>query len=625
MKKLFKPKRIAALAAVATFFMSCRGTNDTLLQESQALAANARAVTLTNTFIIPANKAYAEPFAPDPVGVSIPVGYPEDKGVVSNWTNKNRSVVYYLYQTKGEYNLSIENTVNKGRNLNYQINISGCYSGLSATPSQQQITFSGTGTKSKTLDIKVTIGTTGYYRYELKPVSEPNNSIIIHNLVFNALQNESQVNQTNYQSSPSVHASYSSASSTSKSYDWLYQEVKVPEGMDPLYTFYMAIGFYRGYLGIQTNSTTERRVLFSVWDSKDADNDPTISGDDYVKLVDKGDGVTDNSFGNEGTGGQTYINAQWKTGKTVSFIMNVLQEKTSNSVLLSAWYKLEDQTGWNYIATWRAPKEQRYFDGFYSFLENFGYSNGQLRREAEYFNSWAKENSSGNWISLNKAGFTNTDGAVGQRVDYEQGISPNNANRFYMSSGGYTPTIKVQSAAIPLSTTPPAVNLEELKKRVDQAITKQPQSIIDGGIYKIVSAVNNSSVLDVNSYTPTNGTTVSLWSGNTPVTNNQKWIASKNSDGSYTFKSMANNTKVLDVKDNNTSNGASIIVYENTGGDNQKWNISSAGNGYYNIIPKIAADKNLDVNGGFTANGTKIQLWTKGTGNSQKFKFELQK
>lgn len=289
MKKLFKTKRIAALVAVATLFMSCRGTNDTLLQESQASAANARAVTLTNTFIIPANKAYAEPFAPDQVGVSIPVGYPEDKGVVSNWTNKNRSVVYYLYQTKGEYNLSIENTVNKGKNLNYQINISGCYSGLSATPNQQQITFSGTGTKSTTSDIKVTIGATGYYRYELKPVSEPNNSIIIHNLVFNALQNESQVNQTNYQSSPSVHASYSSASSTSKSYDWLYQEVKVPEGMDPLYTFYMAIGFYRGYLGIQTNSPTERRVLFSVWDSKDADNDPTISGDDYVKLVDKGD------------------------------------------------------------------------------------------------------------------------------------------------------------------------------------------------------------------------------------------------------------------------------------------------------------------------------------------------
>ena len=42
----------------------------------------------------------------------------------------------------------------------------------------------------------------------------------------------------------------------------------------------------------------------------------------------------------------------------------------------------------------------------------------------------------------------------------------NNANRFYMSSGGYTPTIKVQSAAIPLSTTPPAVNFRRIEKNV---------------------------------------------------------------------------------------------------------------------------------------------------------------
>ena len=37
-------------------------------------------------FVIPANKAYAEPLADKPRnGVSIPVGYPEDKGVVSRW------------------------------------------------------------------------------------------------------------------------------------------------------------------------------------------------------------------------------------------------------------------------------------------------------------------------------------------------------------------------------------------------------------------------------------------------------------------------------------------------------------------------------------------------------------
>ncbi|WP_221410979.1 DUF5077 domain-containing protein [Elizabethkingia sp. JS20170427COW] len=57
---------------------------------------------------------------------------------------------------------------------------------------------------------------------------------------------------------------FSSTAPHHKSYNWLYEEVEVPKGYDPLSTFYMAIGFYRGYFGMQTNSDTERRVLFSV-------------------------------------------------------------------------------------------------------------------------------------------------------------------------------------------------------------------------------------------------------------------------------------------------------------------------------------------------------------------------
>lgn len=69
----------------------------------------------------------------------------------------------------------------------------------------------------------------------------------------------------------------------------------------------MAIGFYRGYLGMQTNSEAERRILFSVWDSKDAEHDHTITHEDYVSLVDKGEETTVNSFGGEGTDGQSYV------------------------------------------------------------------------------------------------------------------------------------------------------------------------------------------------------------------------------------------------------------------------------------------------------------------------------
>jgi len=40
--------------------------------------------------VIPANKAYAEPFNGSRGGVSIPVGYPKDIGIVSNWRDQNK-------------------------------------------------------------------------------------------------------------------------------------------------------------------------------------------------------------------------------------------------------------------------------------------------------------------------------------------------------------------------------------------------------------------------------------------------------------------------------------------------------------------------------------------------------
>jgi hypothetical protein len=619
-----------SIFAIGASLLACKKSALPTVAEKTNLSSKEKVMVSTvipdaTTFVIPANKAYAEPFEPNSnaVGVSIPVGYPEDYGVVSNWTNQARSVVYYLYQTAGEYNFSIENTVTNGVNLNYSIKISPCYSGLAITPSQQAVTFNGTGNVGLTTAFKVTASTTGYYRYELKPLSAPNNAITIHNLIFKALQANSKVNQTDYQSSPSVHLNFNSTVSTVKSYNWLYQEVKVPTGKDPLYTFYMSIGFYRGYLGMQTNSPTERRVLFSVWDSADAENDPNHTAADNVSLVAKGTNVTSNGFGGEGTGGQTYINANWQTNQTVAFIMNVRQE-TTNSVLLSAWYKLEGQSTWNYMATWRAPKEQRNFDGFYSFLENFGYSNGQLQRQAEYYNAWAKESASGNWVHLNKVTYSNTDGAVGQRVDFEQGVSPTNTNRFYMSSGGYTPTIKTAVNTVPLSTTPPNVPLTTLSARVDQALSDYlSTTLTNGGVYKIVSAVNNTSVIDVNSYYPVNETAVSLWSNNNPTTSNQKFLARK-AGSYYVFKSVADTTKVLDVYAGSAVDGTKIQAYTFNNGNSQKWTLENAGGGYMYIKSAVGTNKSLDVNNGSGANGTKIQIWTSNTSNAQKFKLVAQ-
>ncbi|MBF0647381.1 DUF3472 domain-containing protein [Dysgonomonas sp. GY75] len=428
-------------------------------------------------FIIPANKAYAEPFTPGRTNNFIPVGWPETWDAISDWHNKNKSVVWYLYQKAGDYDFYFDNKVLKGINLSFDLKVSQCYD-MGFKGFSKKIQFNGTGKCDTLFCTEVKIPKTGYYRYELKPISDPAGAITIQTLIFKSFKPDGKVNHTDYQSSPSVHLAFSSTEPTTKSYDWLYEEITVPKDSDPLATFYMAIGFYRGYFGIQTNSETERRVLFSVWDSKDAENDTSVTNADFVTLVDKDPATTTNSFGGEGTGGQSYIkDANWKTGKPVQFLMNV-RPQDNGSVILSAWYNI-DNVGWKYVASWRAPKEKKIFDGFYSFLENYGYTNGQQRREAYYYNAWGREDSTGKWINFNKVRFSNTDGKEGQRVDYEQGVSQKYPDRFYMSSGGYTPTLKTENE-IPVSTHEPVLDLKKFQIRVDEAIEneyKHAQSI----------------------------------------------------------------------------------------------------------------------------------------------------
>lgn len=453
-----KPISFVIIFFTVLVFLSCKPTETPSTEKVLA------------TFSVPANKAYAEPFTPDEKQVSVPVGWPETVDVVSNWSGTEKSVVWYLYQKKGRYDFFIENNVKEGAKLKFDLTISECYD-LGFEKMKRNLQFEGKGADDSLFCAHAVIPQTGYYRYELKPVTDPANNITIKSLVFKSFDPDGQVNHTDYQSSPSVHLGFSSTAETTKSYDWLYEEILVPEGGDPLATFYMAIGFYRGYFGIQTNSDTERRVLFSVWDSKDAENDESTTKADFVTLVDKDEATTTNSFGGEGTGGQSYVKtANWQTGKPVKFLMNV-RPQPSGSVVLSAWYSL-DGGDWNYVASWRAPKEKRFFNGFHSFIENYGYTNGQLRREAYYYNAWGRENETGKWINFNKVRFSNTDGKEGQRVDYEQGVSPKQPDKFYMSSGGYTPTLKTENE-IPLSENVPALDLKKFESRVDEALQNE--------------------------------------------------------------------------------------------------------------------------------------------------------
>ncbi|MEN7547741.1 DUF3472 domain-containing protein [Rapidithrix thailandica] len=437
-----------------------------------------RKTPLDNHISIPANKSYIEPW--EEQSPAMKYNPDADRDVVRDWSSLEHQLVWYLELAPGEYLTGITLQVEEGQQSSFQFTVS------SPSQSEYDETFEtlavGVGTFQEVQLGTFQVKEKGFYRLELNPVSKTGAKIAkVKSINF---QTNGEVRFAKWLSSPSVHLRYQPEDQVAREYDWLYGEINVPEGYDPLYTFYMCIGFYRGYFGIQVNSSIERRVLFSVWDSSEEHNDrDNVQKENLVSLVDKGHQVNAGSFGNEGTGGQSYWKYPWNTGVPVKFIMNVRKLK-NKSALLSAWFKDVETEGWKYMATWRAPKEDRYFNGFYSFLENFGNRNGQKVRKAYYYNMWGKE-VGGNWVNFNLASMTHTDGVPEGRSDYAGGLRPGSSAQFFMSSGGYTPAQEHKTSISERQMTAPTVDLNVLKGRVNKAL-KNEITPLDKSMWKVL-------------------------------------------------------------------------------------------------------------------------------------------
>lgn len=166
---------------------------------------------------------------------------------------------------------------------------------------------------------------------------------------------------------PSVHLSYETPD---KDIQWSYSEITVPEGEDTIGSYYMANGFAQGYFGMQVNSPTERRVLFSVWSPYETDNPNEIPEDSRIILLGKGQGVTTGSFGNEGSGGQSYKVFNWKAGNTYRFLLKG-EPSVNNSTDYTAYFFAPETEKWTLIASFRRPHTFTYLKRLHSFLENF--------------------------------------------------------------------------------------------------------------------------------------------------------------------------------------------------------------------------------------------------------------
>ncbi len=231
---------------------------------------------------------------------------------------------------------------------------------------------------------------------------------------------------------PSVHLNYEIPSNAGDA-AWFYNEITVHKENDVVGSYFMANGFGEGYFGIQVNSPTERRILFSVWSPYKTDKPGDIPEDQRIILLKKGENVTAGAFGNEGSGGQSYRKYFWKSGITYRFLLKGTPSENS-STDYTAWFFAPEIGKWEIIASFRRPKTTTYLKRLHSFLENFIPENGNIPRMGIYSNQWVC-NPSGAWASLVKARFTADATARKEaRLDYSGGSAE---GRFYLKNCGF--------------------------------------------------------------------------------------------------------------------------------------------------------------------------------------------
>ena len=231
---------------------------------------------------------------------------------------------------------------------------------------------------------------------------------------------------------PSVHLNYLMDQPQEK-IEWFYNEIKVPEGNDIVGSFFMANGFSEGYFGIQVNSAYERRILFSVWSPHNTDKPDEIPDDERVILLKKGESVKAGSFGDEGSGGQSYRVFPWKAGTRYGFLIRG-KPVSNNSTEYSAYFFAPESGQWELIACFKRPKTNTYLTHLHSFLENFLPEQGNITRMGIYSNQWVCD-SKGKWTEINKVRFTaDATARKGARSDYAGGISEKG---FYLKNCGF--------------------------------------------------------------------------------------------------------------------------------------------------------------------------------------------
>jgi hypothetical protein len=260
---------------------------------------------------------------------------------------------------------------------------------------------------------------------------------------------------------PSVHINYD-LSEVHDDIEWFYNEITVPAGNDVIGSYFMANGFAEGYFGMQVNSAKERRILFSVWSPFVTDNPKDIPDNKKIRLLKQGDKVHVGEFGNEGSGGQSYLKYNWKAGETYKFLIHA-KPAENNYTNYTAWFYAPEKKSWLMIASFSRPETNTYLKKLHSFLENFEPETGLITRKAWYHNQWVFTKG-GDWKPITNMLFTGDATAnIGYRLDYSGGVED---GKFYLRNCGFfnDNTILKTKFSVPAPVKKPEIDLLMLEK-----------------------------------------------------------------------------------------------------------------------------------------------------------------
>lgn len=362
---------------------------------------------------VPAFTAYSAP-NPNGLRISAPAG-------ITGWTDARQQAEWFgHFKNPGKLTASITVRLPKGKDVTWKLDVAGQSREGRAEGAEGDVTVSFG---------EFAVAKAGYVRFSLSS-AKPAGDVAALVLDGSALEG-AHFNLEPRRNAASVHLAYQLPRGADM--DAFYCEATAIE--DPIWTFFMACGFQRGYFGMQVNSPTERRIIFSVWDSgagTKAMGRGEVAPEDHTQLLSKGDGVEASAFGGEGTGGHSHLKYMWKTGEAQRFLLTSQPGKDGTAIYSGFWFHPEKKS-WMRIASFQAPKASASLRGFHSFSENFIGANGELQRKARFCNQWVHLRG-GDWQEITEASFSHDETGKSARLDRFMGVEN---GCFFLSNGGF--------------------------------------------------------------------------------------------------------------------------------------------------------------------------------------------